>query len=122
MNLFGDKTLGSFSKHVASSSALNPTLLLSVLAVAGGYTLTYLMPPPLTYVAFTVGTLPVLIGCWQIVKFTNGDTDRLQHDTHVERKMLISLMGENSENGTRQVIIDHDSPLSENPQIKDGEF
>lgn len=120
MNIFGKNGFAAASKHLASSSALNPTLSLSLVAVAGGYGLAYFAPPPMSYAAFVVGTLPVLIACWQIVRFTLIDPDRLQHDTHVENKMMISLIGENSDSGTKQIIIKNDTPMIDNPHISDG--
>ena len=120
MNFLGGKGFAAVSKHLASSSALNPTLQLALMAVLAGYTLAKFAPYPMNYMAFVIGTLPILIACWQIVKFTINDPDRLQHDTHVENKMMISLIGENSADGSRQIVINNEGPLTDNPQISDG--
>lgn len=106
------------SRHIATSSVLNPTLLLALICSPLSLWLASKSEDALRYLFFVVGVAPIAVGLWQIVKFTNGDPDRLQNDKHVENKMLIGLFGDKASGKPKEILIPHSGELIDNPEIE----
>ncbi len=103
----------SVAKHIATSSAMNPSLILcatvsplcfalSAWTASNGY--------------FVAACVPLAIACFQIIWFTFFDRDRLQNDRHVENKMMImrDQITINSPDGTRTITLPSSSVLTSN--------
>ena len=68
-----------------------------------------------------VAGAPVSVTLWQIVRFTIRDADRLQHERHIEAKMMISQrIGMNSNGEVKEVEIPRSGVLIDNPDRQEG--
>jgi len=113
--------IAGVSRHIATSSALNPALLLCAICSPICFTLSYFTDGLLRAGFFLAGITPLTIAAWQIVRFTLNDPDRLQNDRHVENKMLISRFGVRQGEVTHEVIIPPSGEQGPNPLAEDDE-
>lgn len=66
---------------------------------------------------FVLGAAPILFAILQIVWFTFTDPDRLQNESHIEKKMLLQRFGWKEAGKTREVAIGSDSARTNNPLL-----
>lgn len=111
--------IAGITRSIATSSALNPTLILAAICTPASLVLSRFSSGYEQVALLAIAGAVPLVALAQIVWFTIKSPDRLQHENHVENKMLISRMGENSNDGARQILIDNNTILTENPKISD---
>ena len=105
------------TKSIATSSALNPTLILCAICTPTMLTAAYFATEPLSLMFSTFAFFPPVIACWQIVRFTLSDTDRLQNERHVENKMIISQQGTRIGSADTDIMLPANEVLQGNPAL-----
>ena len=115
--------LATLATRITTSSAMNPSLIMCLIAVplcfglAGAMFLTDRIWPALLFIV--LGGIPAAIACWQLVFFTIKDPDRLQREQHVEKKMLIQQqIGIRTQDGMKEIPIALSPMLTGNPQTE----
>jgi hypothetical protein len=110
--------IAGVTRSIATSSVINPTLILSAictpLALSAGYFSDGLIK--LFFLIFAA--IPPGLACWQIIKFTKQDPDRLQNERHVENKMMISQMGARIGSDGKDMPVEIGGKLESNPALK----
>ena len=114
------KGWAGIARSISSSSAMNPTLLTILMVTAPSLVLTYLTPLPVTYFFMFTAASPLLVGLWQICRFTVSDPYQLRNDRVTERAMELRI-GSRIDNGYNEWVLPTDSKLIENPNVSDGE-
>lgn len=80
---------GAVLRHISTSSAVNPTMLVSISAMLIGYLGLQFAPDTASIVFSLLIIAPLTVFLGQVIFFTIFDRDRLQNDKHVEQKMII---------------------------------
>lgn len=113
----------SVVEKISTSSAINPSLVMTAICVPCGSALAYWGTYPISAAGAAIAGLSVLSGIIQIQWFTFRDPDRLQHDRHIERKMIIEQqrIGYRSQDGAIEVAVPDTTALIENPILQRGE-
>lgn len=109
----------SVVEKISTSSAINPSLVMTAICVPCGTALAYWATYPLSIAGAAIAGIAVISAIVQIQWFTFTDPDRLQHDKHIERKMLINQksIGYLTKDGPLEVQIPDTSVLIENPSL-----
>jgi hypothetical protein len=81
---------GSVLRQITTSSAVNPTMLVSIAAMLIGFLGLRFAPASSAFVFQILILAPLTVFLCQVVFFTLKDPDRLQDDEHVENKMVIA--------------------------------
>ena len=110
--------IAGMSKTIATSSALNPGLFLSLVTMPIGATAALWTTNPILAMIFaSVAVAPPIIVLFQIVFFTIWDRDRLHNEKHIEKKMLIQRMPSEIGDRANAIPIATDSVLENNPAL-----
>lgn len=115
---------GSVLRHISTSSAVNPAMLVSISAMIFGLLGLEFCPPEVAWV-FTVVTLaPLVVFLFQVILFSMIDRDRLQNDKHVERKMMITknVIGVMEGDNPKEIALPSSTQYSPNPMITEGDM
>lgn len=109
-------------RHIATSSALNPSLIALAIIAIPSLALSNFASPPLSDYLFYLVAATTGVVLLQIAFFTIFDRDRLQSEKHVEHKILLSQQrfGVRDGNNTREIEIGHQGLLTENPESDSG--
>jgi hypothetical protein len=110
--------MAGVSKHIATTSAMNPTLLLCLICTPVGLGLTAVTTGVPRVALFVIAVLPMLLAIWQIILFTLSDRDRLHNEKHVENKMMISRLGVRIGDETQEIILPASGERVDNPMIE----
>ena len=113
--------LARVTKTVATSTALNPTLMLAALLGLPCFLLGFFSPVPISYLLDVCGVAVLVTAIWQIIRFTIHDPDRLQNDRHVENKMMISTLGGKFGDEKLEIAIPANAISTANPHMISGE-
>jgi len=109
------------ARHISTSSAMNPALLLCAICVPTGATMTVFGTDFVRLVGIVWSGLPLMMALWQLGYFTHSDRDRLQNERHVEQKMIIQgRIGMRSAGGIREFDAPPALPPVENPAVAGG--
>jgi hypothetical protein len=112
--------MAGVSKHIATSSAMNPTLLLCLICSPICFVLSWMSGDFFRVGFFLAGLSPLAVGIWQIVRFTLIYPDRLQNDRHVENKMMISRFGSKNGDETLEVLLPATATVVDNPLLDES--
>ncbi|MBW4329335.1 hypothetical protein KY084_00385 [Stakelama sp. CBK3Z-3] len=85
-------SLAEITKSLRTSSAVVPALILTGICLPICAAAAAFVPPPGNYFFLGLALLCPLATLLQIVFFTFVDRDRLQNESHVERKMMLAQM------------------------------
>ena len=115
----GTDHLAQATKSLKTSSAVAPSLLLTVICTPLGMAASRLSPAPFDLIFAVIAIVPVVLTVIQIVYFTFREPDRLQNERHVEQKMLLSRIPPQMGDHSSVVELDSSQNLMVNPMMKD---
>lgn len=110
--------LAGLYSQITTSSAISPALKLCAISPFA-LLFAILAPPELRMPMFLLGAAPIIFVILQVLWFTFVDADRLQNESHVEKKMLLQRFGWKEGGETREVAIEADAERINNPLLQE---
>jgi len=108
--------LAGLYSQITTSSAISPALKLCAVSPFA-LLFSLFAPPQLQTPMFVLGAAPIGFVILQVLWFTFTDADRLQNESHVEKKMLLQRFGWKQDGETKEVAIEPDAERINNPLL-----
>lgn len=110
---------GGVIRHFSTSSAVNPTLVATIVCAVLGVPGIMFGPAAAQSIFTALIFAPLVVFLAQVVLFSLVDRDRLQNDRHVEQKMMIThKIGYMRDGEPAEMVLPKGELLTENPQLE----
>jgi hypothetical protein len=109
----------SATGRIATKSILNPILFLCAIALPSAWGAAIFSEPPLNYLLFVAGCVPLVVSIWAYIHFAQKDPNRLQSEEFLIQQQALSLFGNTDPSHPVELVVDMTGTQLQNPKLKD---